>query len=174
MGLFGKLFGGGDKNEGVDTPEALIQDVFDNIIELAQLDLSFDLEEVEGQRVQAFKANFFGSDEKLLTKRDGQLLDALQLFSKRALQHQFSDEPVNIICDAGDFRAKENQQLEGMIEKLKNKALDQGRSVYVKALAPKERRIVHQFISKDERVKSKSIGDGHYKKIKIFPVDQAK
>jgi spoIIIJ-associated protein len=52
-------------------------------------------------------------------------------------------------------------------------ALEQGRSVYYRALPPKERKIVHQYLAQDPRIKSRSLGDGLYKKIKIYPVKSA-
>lgn len=174
MNFIGKLFGGGGDKKSYKKPKDLIESVLNTLIEKGGFDLSFDIEELSDQKVKAYKANFYGADEGMLTNKDGMLLDALQLFVKRTLQHNFADEPVNITCDANDFRAQESKYLESMIDKLKKKVLDQGRSVYVKALPPKERRIVHQFLAKDERVKSKSIGDGHFKKIKIYPVNANK
>jgi spoIIIJ-associated protein len=166
MGFIGKLFGGGDKK--AKGPKALIEQILNGLIEKGGFDFSFDLEEAKDQDIEAYKVNFYGNDEEMLTQKDGMLLEAIQLFVKRALQHHFPDTPVNLMCDSNDYRTRENENLEAMIEKLKQKVLAQGRPVYVKALPPKERRVVHQFLSKDERVKSRSIGDGHYKKIKIY------
>lgn len=167
MGLINKLFGGGDK-KAFKNPKGLIENILNNLIEKAGFELSFDIEEQKDQEIEAYKVNFYGADEEMLISKDAMLLEAIQLFAKRALQHNFPDTPVNIMCDSNDYRTRENENLEAMIDKLKQKVLAQGRPVYVKALPPKERRVVHQFLSKDERVKSRSIGDGHYKKIKIY------
>ncbi len=171
MGLLNRLFGGGDKTGNYKTPKHLVDGVLSGLIERGSFELSYDIELDKSQDIEILKVNFYGADEEMLTVRDGMLLEAFQLFLKRAVQHQFAENPVNVSCDSNGYRERENQSLEAMIEKLKEKAIEQGRSVYVKALSPKERRVVHQFLSKDERVKSKSIGDGHYKKIKIFPVN---
>lgn len=167
MGLIGRLFGGGDK-KGFKNPKQLIEHVLSGIIEKAGLEFAFDIEEIDGQENESYKVNFYGEDEDMLTQKDAMLLDALQLFLKRALQHHYSEQIINVTCDCNDFRTRENENLESMIDKLKEKVLAQGKPVYVKALAPKERRVVHQFLARDERVRSKSIGDGHYKKIKIY------
>jgi len=166
MGLIGKLFGGGDKK--AKNPKNLIEQLLNGLIEKGGFDFSFDVKEADEQDSEAYKVNFYGNDEDMLTNKDGMLLEAIQLFLKRALQHNYPDNPVNVMCDSNDYRTRENENLEAMIDKLKQKVLAQGRPVYVKALPPKERRVVHQFLSKDERVKSRSIGDGHYKKIKIY------
>ena len=171
MGLISRLFGKSDSSGGYKNPKHCIEEVFNGLIEKAGLDLSFDIEKDKEQEVETYKVNLYGTDEQMLINKDGMLLEAFQLFIKRVLQHNFAETPVNILCDSNNFRSEENATLEGMIEKLKEKALAQGRPVYVKALPPKERRVVHQFLAKDDRVKSKSIGDGHFKKIKIFAVN---
>jgi spoIIIJ-associated protein len=168
MSLIGRLFGGGGDKKSYKNPKALIEGVFTKLLDISGLELSFDITQDKDEEHESYKLNFYGADEDMLTARDGQLLEAFQLFIKRVLQHNFSDTIVNIACDSNGYREKETQLLESMIDKLKQKVLEQGRPVYVKALAPKERRVVHQFLARDERVKSKSIGDGHFKKIKIF------
>lgn len=168
MGLISRLFGGGGDNKGAKN---LIEEILNGLIEKSALELSFEIEKDKEQETETYKVNIFGADENMLTARDGMLLEAFQLFLKRVLQHNFPDTPVNVICDSNDYRSEENKTLEMMIDKLKEKALAQGRPVYVKALPPKERRVVHQFLAKDDRVKSKSIGDGHFKKIKIYAVN---
>jgi spoIIIJ-associated protein len=172
MGLISRLFGGGSSSDGsFKNPKHLIEEVLGGLIEKSGLELSFDIEKDKEQEVETYKVNIYGNDEEMLINKDGMLLEAFQLFLKRVLQHNFAETPVNILCDSNNYRSEENKTLEGMIEKLKEKALAQGRPVYVKALPPKERRVVHQFLAKDERVKSKSIGDGHFKKIKIYAVN---
>ena len=56
-----------------------------------------------------------------------------------------------------------------LAEKLKGIALEKGKSVYFRALPPKDRKVIHQYLAEDGRVKSRSIGEGHFKKIKIYP-----
>lgn len=167
MGLFKKFFGG--KNSSGSESEKLVNEVLNGTIERASLDISFDIKSsVEGDR-QSLNIDFYGEDEGLMTEKDGALLDAFQLFLKRALQHQYSEDHTLILCDCNGFREKANQSLVDLAEKLKKRALDQGKSVYLRALPPKDRKIIHQFLAGDERVKSRSIGDGLYKKIKIYP-----
>ena len=166
MGLFTKIFGGkASSKEG----QQLITDLLDGTIEKAGLDISYDIKSSSDKDKATIKVDFYGEDEKLFTNKDGALLDAFQLFLKRALQHDQPDDNANLYCDCNGYREKANQSLVELAEKLKNRALDQGKSVYVRALPPKDRKIVHQFLASDERVKSRSIGDGLYKKIKIYP-----
>jgi spoIIIJ-associated protein len=56
-----------------------------------------------------------------------------------------------------------------LADKLKGIAIDKGKSVYFRALPPKDRKLIHQYLAEDGRVKSRSVGEGHFKKIKIYP-----
>lgn len=166
MGLFTKIFGGKSGNaEG----QELVTDLLDGTIEKAGLDISYEIKTTKENDRSVIKIDFFGEDEKLFTNKDGSLLDAFQLFLKRALQHDQPEDASHLTCDCNGFREKANKSLVELAEKLKKRALDQGKSVYVRALPPKDRKIVHQFLAEDERVKSRSVGDGLYKKIKIYP-----
>ena len=71
-----------------------------------------------------------------------------------------------IVMGSGE---KTNQSLLDLAERLKKKAISQGRPVYLRGLSPKDRKVVHQFLATDKRIKSRSIGEGLYKKIKIYP-----
>jgi spoIIIJ-associated protein len=53
-------------------------------------------------------------------------------------------------------------------------ALEKGRSVYFRALPPKDRKIIHQHLASDDRIKSRSVGEGNFKKIKIYPAKSSK
>jgi spoIIIJ-associated protein len=175
-GFFSKLFGGKKKETSAvhgGTAVQVIDDVMKGLIEKAQLDLNYtcttDGAGAEGQ-IEEVTVQFSGQDEALLTEKEGALLDAFQLFIKRVLQHQLPEARVNVSFDCNNFREESSRSLVELAEKLKEKALEQGRSVYLRALPPKDRKIVHQHLATDERVRSRSVGEGLYKKIKIYPV----
>lgn len=178
-GFFSKLFGGGKKKTtaGTSTSAAadgsavsLIQQTMEGLIEKAHLDLTFDVRSEMNGDTEEVTVEFSGQDEELLTEKEGALLDAFQLFFKRMLQHQMPDARVNVSFDCNGYRDESSKALVDLAEKLKEKCLEQGRSVYLRALPPKDRKIVHQHLANDERVRSRSVGDGLYKKIKIYPV----
>jgi spoIIIJ-associated protein len=94
------------------------------------------------------------------------------LIVKRVTQHHFSDVQTNVIVDCGGYREESEAALIERAEHLKSIAIEQGKSVYYRALPPKERKVVHQYLAQDGRVKSRSLGDGLYKKIKIYPAKE--
>ncbi len=162
-GLFGKLFG---KKAKADGPVGIVEDIMTNIIKLSGLELSFDSKTLEDGTIHL---DVYGKDEELLTGKEGQLLDAFQLYIRRALQHQMPEDNINVNIDCANFREQADAALIALAEKLKDIALTKGKSVYFRALPPKDRKVIHQYLAEDGRVKSRSIGDGHFKKIKIYP-----
>jgi len=165
-GFFSKLFGGGKKTDLDSVVEATLSGILDK----GGFDLSYNLDVEKKEEVTEIKINFSGADEELLKDHKGQLLDAFQLIIKRVTQHNFPDVQTNVQVDCGGFREETEAALIERAEHLKTIAIEQGKSVYYRALPPKERKVVHQYLAQDPRVKSRSLGDGLYKKIKIFPV----
>lgn len=157
------------KSAGGDV-EVLVRDTLEGIIERAQFDLVFELHsstEEDGSSVLAIDLS--GGDEELLKEKKGQMLDAFQLLVKRVVQHNFPEDKTNINVDCGGFREESTSALIERADNLKAICIEQGKAVYYRALPPKDRKVVHQYLALDVRVKSRSLGDGLYKKIKIYP-----
>lgn len=169
-GFFSKIFGGGKKKDGPAEVESLIESTIQGIIDRADFNLKFSLTHTEENEEPVVIINFDGPDEDLLKDREGQLIDSFQLLIKRVLQHHLPDDRTNILVDCNGYREESNQALIDLAEKLKGIALEKGKSVYFRALPPKDRKVIHQHLANDQRVKSRSVGDGLYKKIKVYPI----
>lgn len=164
-GFLGRIFG--KKEEApASGPKALVGELLDNVIKHSGLELSYDVKDEGDNR---FYIDVYGADEDLLKDKDGQLLDAFQLFVTRAVQHQDPEAQYQLEFDSNGFREEANDALIELAEKLKEIVVKKKKSVYFRALPPKDRKVVHQYLAEDERVKSHSVGDGLYKKIKIYP-----
>lgn len=165
-GFFTKLFGGGKKSD----LDAVVEATLTGILDKGGFDLAYNLDITKKDEITEVKIDFSGNDEELLKEHKGQLLDAFQLIVKRVTQHNFPDVQTNVVVDCGGFREESEAALIERADHLKAIAIEQGKAVYYRALPPKERKVVHQYLALDPRVKSRSLGDGLYKKIKIFPV----
>ena len=168
-GFFSKLFGVKRKTGGSDI-ENLVQASVQGLIDKAGFELEFDMNSgADDKGEPQIVIEFQGADEDILKDKEGQMIDAIQLFIKRVIQHNFPEDRTNVLIDCNGYREESNQALVELAEKLKGIALDKGKSVYFRALPPKDRKVIHQYLAGDDRVKSRSIGDGLYKKIKIYP-----
>lgn len=168
-GFFSRLFGG-KKKEGSSDVESLVTASVDGLIEKGNFELSFEVTSGEDDKGHPqVLVEFSGADEELLKEKEGQMIDSIQLFLQRVVQHNFPEDKTNIVIDCNGYREESSAALIELAEKLKGIALEKGKSVYIRALAPKDRKIVHQHLASDDKVRSRSIGDGLYKKIKIYP-----
>jgi spoIIIJ-associated protein len=164
MSFFKKLFGGGTPT-AQSKATSIIEETLAGVFKTGEFDLTFTVTEEPDRVIVELQ----GADEGVLKDKDGQLLDAFQFYIKRVLQHNIPDFKSDVIFDAGGYREESSQALVELADKLKEVAIEKNKAVYIRALAPKDRKVVHQHLANDERVRSKSIGDGLYKKIKIFP-----
>lgn len=185
-GFFSKFFGG-KKEDGSGSesgngrtqgggdylPEPLIEETLDGILSRSGLDLTYDLSLVESDGETKVTVELNGGDEELLTEDNGELLDAMQLLVKRVLQHKLPDLKVEVYVDSNGYRDQMQQELVELADRLKEKCLNSGKSQYIRALPPKDRKVVHQHLATDERVRSRSVGEGLFKKIKIYPAKLA-
>ena len=167
--FFGKIFG---KKEGESSDvKTFVADNLEKLLQLANLELSFDLE--YDRTKEEIVIDLYGPDEEALTTKDGQLLDAFQLYVKRVLQHNMPEDKTNIVIDCGGFREQTNQSLIELVDRLKAVAVSKGRPVFIRALPPRDRKVVHQYLAEDAAVTSRSVGEGLFKKIKISPTQPA-
>ncbi|MDX9731830.1 MAG: hypothetical protein RBT63_08680 [Bdellovibrionales bacterium] len=173
-GFFSKFFGGkkasGESNGTNSGSKAvvMVEETLAGVIERAGFNLGFSVDSRMNGEIEEISVEFSGDDEELLTEENGELLESFQLFAKRVLQHKLPDARVEVYTDVNGFRERATQSLVDLTEKLKDKCLESGKSQYMRSLPPKDRKTVHQHLAGDERVRSRSIGDGHYKKVKIY------
>ena len=162
--MFKKLFKGKEK-----TPGILVEQILQDLLEKGGFSLSAEVEQNEEGEVII---DIFGEDEGLLKTKEGRLLLALQTYFNRVVQHHFSGQNAFVRLDSGNFFEEKEKYLLELADKLKQKALSTGRSVYLKkALSPFQRRKVHQFLTEGGEVRTSSVGEGFYKNICISPID---
>lgn len=140
--------------------EQEMRDFITNMIELMNVDLSFEISEKKG----FLKIDFKGSDYKLLLYQNGNLLNAVQYLLNRL----FSDNVgKKIYCECEDFRKERERELTTLAHHYAKEVRRRGKSMNLKELNPFERRIIHMTINKYSDLESKSTGDSFLKVITI-------
>ena len=97
----------------------------------------------------------------------GQTLDSIQYLLRKMAGKKLT-ERVRITLDAGDFRESRAKELEETAARLAKEVKEDGRTKSIPSLNPAERRIVHMILQADNTIRSRSVGDGLYKKILIY------
>jgi len=115
----------------------------------------------------AVQCHITGEHEESVIGPEGRTLDNLQYLIRKIASRTLPDK-IMIDLDAGDFR-------ERRIVELREKALElailvkkDGKTQAIPALNPSARRIVHLTLQDDKGVRSRSVGDGIFKKVLIF------
>ena len=163
------LFGGKKHSGKKHSPKKEIEDILSEFLKKGALSLSFQVSE-KGE--EDLHVDIFGEDEGLLKTRDGRLLQAFQTYFLCAIKKRFPEYKGRLVTNSGDFWEEKQQKLLSLAEDLAEKAVRSGRAVFLKkALPSHERRMVHERLSADKRVKSLSDGEGFLKHIKIVPVE---
>jgi len=102
-----------------------------------------------------------------LTSKDGQLLDSLQYLLRKMISAKFPQK-VLFSIDADNFRETRRANLIEQAKKLALETKETGKTKTIPPLNPAERRIVHMALQDDTSIRSRSVGDGLFKKILIY------
>ncbi len=106
---------------------------------------------------------FSGPDRGLLLRQEGNLLLAIQ-----HILNKISPRKVQVDCDF--FRRRKERKLREMAEKVAQKVLETGEEEILDLMNPYERRIIHLVVNEIPGLNTESLGDGFYKKVRIFRV----
>ncbi|MCF6290393.1 MAG: Jag N-terminal domain-containing protein [Desulfobacterales bacterium] len=98
---------------------------------------------------------------------EGKVLDSLQYLLRKILAKKHSINAA-LSLDAGDYRASRLQQLEALARKLAEEVRTGGKTRSISSLNPSERRVVHVVLQEDKDIRSRSVGDGLFKKVLIY------
>jgi spoIIIJ-associated protein len=120
----------------------------------------------EGKQVK-----FIMSGEKiaLLIGKRGQTLNSLQYLTQLVI-NRFSDQYVNVLLDAEDYRERRNDTLVHLAERLAQKAIKSGKEVTLEPMPSYERKVIHSALVRNRRIKTYSSGEEPHRHIVISPL----
>lgn len=134
-----------------------------NIVELMGFPSTVEIE-AEGLSVNCVLRGEF---EDKLTGPEGKTLDSLQYLLRKIVSRKVP-ERLKIAVDAGDFRQRRQEELKIRAVELATLVKEDGKTQVIPALNPSERRVIHMILQEDREIRSRSVGDGLFKKILIY------
>ncbi|KPK23475.1 MAG: hypothetical protein AMJ61_15715 [Desulfobacterales bacterium SG8_35_2] len=102
-----------------------------------------------------------------IIEQNGKLLDSLQYLLRKIIGKKYSEKAI-ISLDAGDFRAARTEELKQLGLELAAEVKKSGKTRSIPSLNPSERRVVHVALQDDKEVRSRSVGEGLFKKVLIY------
>ena len=96
------------------------------------------------------------------------LINALQYVVNRSLNGENDQRLPRVVLDVNDCRARREEKLAVLAEELAAEVRETGEEKVLDPLDPRERRVVHLVIAKQEGVETNSVGDDYLKNVVIF------
>ncbi len=105
--------------------------------------------------------------EENLIGTDGKVLDSLQYILRKIISRKVP-ERIRISVNVADFREKRLEDLKVRAVEMAALVKEDGKTQVLPALNPAERRVIHMILQEDKEIRSRSVGDGLFKKILIY------
>jgi spoIIIJ-associated protein len=102
-----------------------------------------------------------------LVGRDGRTLDSLQYLLRKMSSRRLPDRTM-LSLDVGNYRERRAGELQERALELADQVREDGKTQAIAALNPSERRVVHMTLQEDKSIRSRSVGEGLFKKVLIY------
>lgn len=121
---------------------------------------------------------FIDTDDTTIIGPRGETLDAIEMLasifanSTNANNHhndRNESKFTRVMVDTQGFRAARIQTLTELARKMADKAVSSGRKIFLEPMADLQRKIIHSVLSTDDRIKTRSEGDGMTRHVVIMP-----
>jgi spoIIIJ-associated protein len=104
----------------------------------------------------------------LIIGKKGKTLEALQFMVNLIVSHKTESEK-KIILDIESYRSKRERALKKLSRDIARRVASSGRPWTLDPMNPFERRLIHLTLQNDDKVITKSEGQGIYRKVVISP-----
>lgn len=145
---------------GGERAEKFLQGLFEQINVTAKTELKEDGDNISINIVTTSSAAVIGYR--------GEVLDALQNLAG-AVANIGNKDYKRVVVDCEDYRAKREETLVNLANKLADKAIRQGRNVSLEPMTPYERRIIHSTLASNDKVTTTSEGKEPNRRVVIIP-----
>lgn len=155
-----------DRESGTEvSPESLeiVKTELLQLVELMGFPSTLEIETMGSSVVCTLRGEF----EENLTGPDGKVLDSLQYLLRKIVSRKVP-ERLRISINVGEFREKRLEELKVKAVEMAAQVKEDGKTQVLPALNPSERRVIHMILQEDKDIRSRSVGDGLFKKILIY------
>lgn len=138
-----------------ETPEGKAQEFLLNVTQLMNTPVSVAARRDDEGNV---RVDMHGDTSGVLIGRRGETLDALQYLTSLNV-NKGRDEYVRVTLDTENYRAKREEALTRLANRMANRAVKTGRKVILEPMNPYERRILHSALQQNDAVTTHSEGE---------------
>ncbi len=147
------------------SPDVLLQikSEVDKLLNLMGFPSEIEINEKNGKA----QIKIYGDHVEDLISKEGQALDSIQYLMRKIIGKKIPQR-IMFSIDAGEFRKKRKTELQELALKLAKEVKETEKTRTIPPLNPAERRVVHLILQEDKTIRSRSVGEGLFKKILIY------
>ena len=144
-----------------------IEQIIKELVEKMGIECEIEIKEVETEE-QPEVFNVKTKDSNYLIGQYGVNLQALQHIA-RIIFRSKTESKANFILDVNSYRQEKNESISDLAKNTAEQALRERKAITLRPMSPYERRLVHMELSKNEQVKTESIGEGEDRRVVVKP-----
>ncbi len=147
-----------------DTDLNLGKDVLQKMVDLITTDATISMQTANGKILYEVK----GGNAAVLIGKRGQTLEAMQYLVEKIINKQ-NQKRIRVEVDVEGYLQNRRERLESLALRFSAKVKKTGRPLTAGQFNAHDRRIIHITLKEDRDVRTHSVGEGYYRKLKIYP-----
>lgn len=160
-----------------EEPSARIGSLLPEILRLARLELTFQIQHTAGLYDRPFEnpdlvVSFEGRDADLLLENKAELLKALEHVVLEAVGVPL-DQRERVLFDCHDYRMMRVEELQLAAQAAAERVRRTGVAYQFNPMSSRERRVIHMALRGESGIRTQSEGVGPYRKVVIHPTQTA-
>jgi spoIIIJ-associated protein len=157
---FGKVPTSGISDEDINLGKEVLQ----KMVDLITMDATILSQTAKGKILYEVK----GGNAAVLIGKRGQTLEAMQYLVEKIINKQ-NQKRIRVEVDVEGYLQNRRERLESLALRFSAKAKKTGRPLTAGQFNAHDRRIIHIALKEDRDVRTHSVGEGYYRKLKIYP-----
>lgn len=167
--ILDETFGKEGAPQDLEAAAAMGQEVLEELLGFISSEASVAVEKNGGNILY----NVQGGNTAVMIGKRGQTLEALQYLVEKIVNKQLENR-VRIQIDIEGYLNSRRERLESLAQRLGEKVKRSGKPATVGQFNAHDRRIIHMVLKEEAELRTHSMGEGYYRKIKIFPKKKGK
>ena len=162
---------GDDEDDGpLDPQTERALNFVDMLLEKMDMDAEVTLAPDDGEgSADEIRLEIEGPDAGRVIGKRGSVLEAIQYLTTR-IAHKPGEPRKHIAVDAEGYRARHEDQLAEMAQKLARRVAKEGKVITFDPMSARDRRVVHMALKEITEVRTESHGEGPDRRVQIIPV----
>lgn len=160
------------ENEIIISKEEMIEVINTSVKELVEkigIECEIETKEIAQDDQESFVCNIKTDQSSYLIGQYGINLCALQHIA-RVIVRKKTNSKANFVLDVNFYRQEKNESVTLLAKSAAERAILEKRVIVLRPMSSYERRLVHMELSKNDQIKTESIGEGEDRRVSVAPI----